>query len=794
MKKLHLLCNAHLDPVWLWNWHEGLAEAISTFRVAAEFCEKEDGFVFNHNEALLYEWVEEHEPELFARIQKLVKENKWVIMGGWYLQPDCVMPSGESFLAQIEIGNEYFMEKFGVKPETALNFDSFGHTRGLVQILAKTGYKNYLHCRPNNNEGDYIWEGFDGSRIIAHNVYLGYGNLKGEAVDKIKKVLSGYLEGKEIGLVLWGIGNHGGGPSKIDLAQVNELIKNSDYEIVHSCPDEYFRELDISKMPVVSTSRVPSMIGCYTTMVRIKQGNRRVENKIAMAEKAMSYASLTSDSAFDYDEIKKAKKALAFCQFHDILPGTCIKAGEEYAIKKQSYGEEIADKLFTKAFFKLCDGQKKAVDGEIPIMVFNPHPYEITDNFVVEFTMGNQNWNDGEFTVATVYDCNGNEVPTQNEDQASSLNLDWVKRVSFTATLAPSSVNRFDCRLKLMKKDELYKGVYNGDSITVKNDRMTVSISKKTGLIELYELDGKKLIENSGKLTVFKDDEDAWAMNVNSFKNYEGEFELMTEEEVNSVCGFECTVPGSVKVIEDGDVRIKIQSFFKYKKNTAIIEYVIPKNGTYFDVNISMVSNESAKMIKYVVDSSFSGKPYGETAFGCEELFSNEDECVYQKWCGITNGSDKLYVINKGTYGGSFTDSSMKISILRTPVYSGHPILDRDIVPHDRYKDHIDIGLREFSFRITAEDDVERIAQVFNEEPFALSFFPSGSGEKKDSVIVIDNPEIILSSMKALSNGKYKLHLHNFSENENDAEIYIKPLGKTVKLHFGKYELKLIEL
>ena len=88
MKELHMICNAHLDPVWLWQRPEGIAEAISTFRVAADFCEEFEGFVFNHNESVLYEWVEENEPELFARIQRLVKEGKWRIMGGWYLQPD----------------------------------------------------------------------------------------------------------------------------------------------------------------------------------------------------------------------------------------------------------------------------------------------------------------------------------------------------------------------------------------------------------------------------------------------------------------------------------------------------------------------------------------------------------------------------------------------------------------------------------------------------------------------------------------------------------------------------------
>ena len=113
MKNLHLVCNAHLDPVWLWELEEGLAETLSTFRVAADFCENYDGFVFNHNESLLYKWVEEYDYELFTRIQRLVKEGKWHIMGGWYLQPDCNMPSGESFVRQILSGKKYFMAKLG---------------------------------------------------------------------------------------------------------------------------------------------------------------------------------------------------------------------------------------------------------------------------------------------------------------------------------------------------------------------------------------------------------------------------------------------------------------------------------------------------------------------------------------------------------------------------------------------------------------------------------------------------------------------------------------------------------
>ena len=140
MKRVHLICNAHLDPVWLWRWQEGCTEALSTFRTAEAFTEEFPDFVFNHNEAILYEWVKENEPELFARIQQKVKEGKWHIMGGWYLQPDCNMPNGESIIRNISEGHRFFEEEFGVRPTTAINFDSFGHSVGLVQILKQAGY------------------------------------------------------------------------------------------------------------------------------------------------------------------------------------------------------------------------------------------------------------------------------------------------------------------------------------------------------------------------------------------------------------------------------------------------------------------------------------------------------------------------------------------------------------------------------------------------------------------------------------------------------------------------------
>ncbi len=246
-KTLYLLCNAHLDPVWLWEWEEGAAEALSTFRMAASLCEEFEEFVFNHNEALLYQWVETYEPELFVNIQELVKKRKWHVMGGWYLQPDCNMPSGESLVRHILQGRLYFRRKFGEEPKTAANLDSFGHSRGLVQILKKSGYTSYLFCRPDKNEltlpaDDFVWVGYDGSEIFAHRARDHYNSERGKASEKVMRWIE-ENPSRQTGLLLWGIGNHGGGPSREDIKKLRDLNgEKSEWKVCHATPEAYFEK------------------------------------------------------------------------------------------------------------------------------------------------------------------------------------------------------------------------------------------------------------------------------------------------------------------------------------------------------------------------------------------------------------------------------------------------------------------------------------------------------------------------------------------------------------------------
>ncbi len=790
MKELHMICNAHLDPVWLWQRPEGIAEAISTFRVAADFCEEFDGFIFNHNEAVLYEWVEENEPELFARIQRLVKQGKWRIMGGWYLQPDCVMPCGESFIRQIEVGNKYFLEKFGVKPKTAINFDPFGHTRGLVQILKKSGYESYVFMRPAwvETERDFIWKGFDGSEIITHKMNGGYNSGKGKVEDKINRALEREY-GNGINMIFWGIGNHGGGPSREDLNTIAEFMKNNpDKGLIHSCCENYFDRIDKSELKVFDESLNYTMVGCYTSMTRIKQAHRRLENDLAMCEKMLALSGVT----YDKKELEKAEKALLFCQFHDILPGSSIKPVEEDSLRLFSYGNEIAEQYKTKAFFKLCEGQQKAKDGEIPVLVFNPHPYKITQDIEVEFQLQDQNWNDNEVTLVTVRDSKGNYLPSQNEKEECTFSLDWRKRVCFRAELEPMSINRFDCELHVENypKRKIEPCEKTDEHFVFDNGSMQVLINRKTGLIDKYCVNDTDMLKPAtAKITACLDNEDPWGMTVEGFNERIGEFTLLSDKQANGFNGYPDETLENVRVIENGPVRLKIQAIFGCGSSFAVVTYTLPKNGNYIDIKIRMLSNDSSRFYKLSFDTAFNAPEFrGQTAFGTEKLRTEGEEAVYQKWCGVFENGNGLAVLNKGTYGGSVENNRLSISLLRTPVYSAHPIGERPIADSDRSHERIDIGERIFEYRLTADTaHLDMQAECYNQPCAALSFFPSGLGSKKETAVELDNKDIVLTRLRNTENGT-QLRLYNSSDKPATATLIIENVNH--EINFTPFEVR----
>jgi alpha-mannosidase len=768
-QKIHLVCNAHLDPVWLWDWEEGAGEALATFRIAASLCGKFRSFVFNHNEAVLYRWVEDYEPALFKKIQRLVKQQRWHILGGWYLQPDCNMPSGESFVRQILIGKRYFAEKFGVDVTTASNLDPFGHTRGLVQVMAKAGYDSYVFCRPGPNDcrlpaDDFVWVGFDGSKIAAARVSAHYNSPGGGAGKKVRDWIAANPE-RELSLVLWGVGNHGGGASRADLAELQDMMKeNGDAQVIHSHPEAYFRELRQRDLPLPEHARDinPWAVGCYTTMARVKQKHRELENGIFSAEKMACAAYYQGFMEYPERELKEALLDLAFTQFHDILPGSAIPPAEESSLRRLDHGLEIVSRIRARAFFALAAGEKKAGEGEIPLLVYNHHPFKVRTAIEAELEPYEINWSGG-YLFPQVYG-NARPLPSQPEKEASNLNVEWRKRVVFEAELEPGRMNRFACRLQKMASKPSPRLREKNGKIVFKTKELKVVLNTRTGLMDWYEANGSAfLAENALQPLVMNDNADPWAMTAKSFRDLAGKFELAPAEEGSLVSGISAGTAPSVRIVEDGAVRAVVEAVLMYGRSVIFQRYKLPRTGTEIEVEVRVHWNEKDKMLKLAVPTLLRKSRYvGQTAYGAGELPANGSEAVAQKWVAVVSGDDDsaLTCINEGTYGSDFLDGELRLSLLRSAAYSADPVPSGPMVAQDRYVPRIDQGERCFRFWINGGAAMFRLARVDrealvkNEKPFVLAYFPPADQKEASPFVILSDKTAQVAALKKAEDGR----------------------------------------
>ena len=792
MKKLHLICNAHIDPIWQWEWTEGMSAALSTFQSAANLLDKFD-YVFCHNESSLYKYTEKYAPALFSKMQTLVKEDKWRIMGGWYIQPDCLMANGETFIRQIREGELFFEEKFSKKSKTAVNLDAFGHSRGLVQILKKCGQDNYLFVRPYNGfNGEqmklpseaFIWEGYEGSQVKAYRV-TAYNTGLGMALEKVQKDIDFYQD-QEVAASLWGVGNHGGGPSAKDLGDIKEFIEKSEIEIVHSDPDTFFAELQPTE--VYSQSLISCMPGCYSSMIGLKQKFRELEKDVYFTEKMLSVAELKGVSVYPREKITVAVEDLLNVQFHDVLPGSCIKSGEENGFRFIYHGLKELEQIRTDAFFALCKGQPVAAENTYPILVFNPKTYRAEQLVECELSIIPTEHYEEEFSQIEIYDEDGNKLCAQTVKESSNQSIDWRKKVVFYGKLNPLGITRFTAKT-VVKPQKIYPV---DKDVIFDNGEKRVVINAKSGLIESYVIDGVEYAKGGlFKPYMWEDNADPWAMSVEQRTVGVGCNPIPFERLEKPDGVFENLQ--SFEVIEDGDVYIGAEAFFGLGHTRIRIGYKIYKKGTAVDVDVNLFPNDVNKAIKLHVPVI--GETYcGEQVFGRETLYEDGRECVSQNFVAKKCDDKYVEIITPSTFASSCKDGEIRFTLLRSATYCAHPTGERPLLKENIFTPKIDQGERAYSFRIqiAREEELSKNAQEFMEKPYAQNIFPTVD-EKSDNgfEIMTDNGEInVVTIKKAVQKDGYILRLFNNSEKKNQTLLRCGSVEK--RFEFGKFEVKTV--
>jgi alpha-mannosidase len=810
---LVLVCNSHLDPVWLWPWEEGVAATLSTFRAAAELCAEFDGFVFCHNEALLYRWVEDHEPALFDRIRQLVRNGRWHIMGGWYLQPDCNLPCGESFVRQILAGHAYFSATFGVTPRVAVNLDPFGHTRGLVQILAKAGYTGYLFCRPDGQHlslpvDDFVWVGYDGSEVLAHRSSEHYNSERGKACAKVEAWLAGHAK-QPHGLLLWGVGNHGGGPSREDLTALRALMRDTPGRaITHGTPEDYFRTLAATSgsLPRLARDLNPWAPGCYTTMSTVKRAHRRLEARLWSTEKMLAGAAVQDLLHYPSASLREAVESLLFCQFHDILPGSSVAEVEQQALQRLGHGLDVVERLRARAFFALLSGQPAAAEGEYPLCVCNPHPFTITETITCEFQPPEPNLDRRVFWQPELAAPDGSPVPLQVEKESCNIQVDQRKRITFRATLGPGGMTRYACRLASVPRpaDPGIRPV-NGD-LNHRGEHCQVVINGATGLMTRYVIDGVEYL-SAGAFTalVVKDSADPWGMKVRGFRHVMGRFKLLPAADVAALAQLKAEVLPPVRVIEDGPVRTVVEAVFAFSRSTLVIRYLLPKRGTEVGIEVRVHWSEPDAMLKLALPTTLGGmQVLSQVAYGVERQERPEEELVGQQWiaCVSGEGSHALTLINDATYGFDYSGAELRVSCLRSPAHAGHPVDDvTPIVRQDRVEPRIDQGEHLFRFWMNAGPAgarlaaIDREATIKHEPPMALVVFPSGDGPSTVPGVTLSDDAIQMPAMKLSEDGRALIvRLFEPTGAARSTVVGVPAIGAKAQVELGPFELRTLRV
>lgn len=771
---IHLICNAHLDPVWLWQWEEGLNEALSTFRLACEYCEHDKDFIFCHNESLLYEWVEEHAPKLFKRIQRLVKAGKWHIEGGSFIQPDINMPSGESHIRQFITGKKFFQRAFGVNPTTAYNFDSFGQAEGYPQILKGCGFDSYIFCRPWEAlvplpAGPFLWQDRSCKGVVSWRGNISY-TTRGDMHQKLERDMPLYKDQKHI-LLLWGIGNHGGGGNHEDMKQVDDFCrKNHNCEFVHSTPENFFKTISTkNKLPIVVGEMQKIFQGCYTSASRIKLAHRKTENLMFETERMAAMAWWLGKGKYPATELEKAWKDILFGEFHDILPGSMNESAGKDSLNLFAHAEENLRRIRLRIFMKTISGQAPAEEGETPLFVWNPHGFD--GEFIVEttFTHDHIPAKHGTIKLCLRDWKTGKKIVFQQEQSEKSIQNDWQMKVVFRLKLPAFGMRRIEASWKKRKTPKLWKEKKLADKFVFNNVQQKIILNAKTGLIDFVS-PGKSNENIVGKNSllpiIFEDLSDSWRCgdpNLHtsdtkeklaspSWNTRRGNFRLATRHEAanlihppSSRYGICSKKMPPVRIIEEGPIRTIIEAIFVFEKSFIIRRYVFSRNVNGFDVHERIFWNEPDAMLKIALPASFAiENTIAETPYSAVKrpVAKDHEEHSCQRWVAAlekpgNNNSKYLAVVNSSFYGYSCHEDILYLSLLRSPAYGSSGLTNKADCNKDRYWPRHSQGEHEINYGIRwgarfKEPEIIRDASLFNIRPAYMAHFPTGTeGSRK---------------------------------------------------------------
>ncbi len=748
----HLTGNSHIDAAWLWPWTETVDVVKRTFGTALQLMYEYPQYTYSQSAAAYSEWMAEKYPDMNAEIKKRIAEGRWEIVGGMWVEPDLNMPDGESLVRQLLVGKRWFKQNYGVDVHIGWNPDSFGYTWQLPQIYKKSGIDYFVTQKMAWNDTNqlpfkyFYWESPDGSKVLAYFPHdYGNDNLNPVRLARDFTIAHNQAAGLPAIMDLFGVGDHGGGPTRAMLDEGAHWSSPSNPpHVIPQMPfgtaQEYFNHLTQSIAPdspewdyksiakgYTPPSAVPGKValptwksemyfeyhrGVMTTQANHKKNMRESEEQVLNAEKWASLAWLDG-KAYPAQEITEDWKKVLFNQFHDLAAGSGIgviykDAQKDYDVVKYSTNEISTGSLQTV-------GERVNTTGNgVPVVVYNPLGWERSGE-VIAHVQGAKN-------AVGAAGAQIVETKTDEKTGVSDVRLHVMKVPALgykVVWVGGANRGKQNAESDAQAKD-------SGSAITLENAALRVSVDKQSGCItSLFQKKSNFETITSGacgnQLQFFKDtpkDYDAWNIDPGTLDAAPATIDHADSVEL-------------VKTAEPG-IRVT-----RHWQNSKFVQtYSLSAEGDMIDVDNEFDWHEAHVLLKasfpLAASSDFATYeiPYGAIDRPTTRNNSWEKaqfEVPAMRWADLGDGKHGLSVINQTKYGYDAVGNQLRLSLLRSPKWPdpdadmGHHHFQYAIYPHaGTWKDAMTVRHGyEYNYPLTAEVTTAHAGALPAEHSFA---------------------------------------------------------------------------
>jgi alpha-mannosidase len=797
---IHCVGHAHIDMNWMWPWPETVAVTSDTFTTVLKLMDEFPDFCFTQSQGSVYALIKKYNPELFEKIKKRVGEGRWEIAAVHWVEGDKNLASGESLARHLMYTRQFMKDNFGLEPEeTSLDWepDTFGHAHTIPSIVSRGAVKYYYLCRGGKFEKPPIfwWQSPDGSRVLVNLETTWYISAIGP--HNAKELLD---FSEETGLKDWmkvyGVGDHGGGPTRGDILRCHEMDSWPIFpNFQMSTAKDYYSLLEKHKQtfPVLDKELNFEFTGCYTSQSQIKKFNRLGENQAIEAETAAFLAHQILGRNYPYQQLKEAWINVLFGHFHDILPGSGVRATRQYQsglfqdsaalfgmIKSRSL-KAIASKIETSfsAAEKMrglqAEGQERAMGAgagrgtsngylssavhqkgrSLPIVVFNPLAWR--RNEVIRVSVWDVDDQDAMQTSAKktfiVRVPNGETLPAHRIKSGEYWGHTYIDLI-FPVSVGPLGYQSFcieeqqdmadektdieKSRVSLTEEDLGFENEY----LSVRFDRMSGGIiqliDKKTG-VDLADKEHpmallEYLVERPGGMS-------AWVI----------------QDPKKRVCPLELD---SLKVDQHNPYLASIQAKTNLNRSQITITYTLRAGEPWLEIVVDAFwleqgSSENgipALRMQFPTCLDHPKARY-EIPFGSiERTFNRGEEVPALRWANVSGHLKNpevhggLLLLNDCKYGHSLEDSILRLTLIRSS-YSPDPL--PELGSHT-----MRMALVPYGSGLSPADMV-RMGAAFN-HPLQMIYTDTHEGDlppNADSLITSEPANIIVSSLK-MAEGK----------------------------------------